>query len=159
VSELKLDDIGIMTISIDKDNRVFFGVEGQFLRQEMLKLFAGQYKIGYTPKEEQEFMLLSTFGVPADKLRTILNMSNAERNKPGIQTGIPIDSADNQLKDWIYTARQANIELNPDGEELKFALKGDAKLQYPKIKKVMDIYQAQDINTFDLVTGLRGKDY
>jgi biopolymer transport protein ExbD len=49
--------------------------------------------------------------------------------------------------------------LNPDGEELQFALKGDAKLQYPKIKKVMDIYQDQKINTFDLVTGLRGKDY
>jgi hypothetical protein len=28
------------------------------------------------------------------------------------QPGIPTDSTDNQLKDWIYNARLANIEVN-----------------------------------------------
>jgi biopolymer transport protein ExbD len=85
-------------------------------------------------------------------------MKSAERNKAGIQPGIPYDSINNQLKDWIYTARQANIEFGND-KDLNFAIKGDAKLEYPKIKKVMDILQDQKINTFDLVTGLRGKDF
>jgi hypothetical protein len=26
--------------------------------------------------------------------------------------GIPMDSADNQLKEWIYNSRRANIEVN-----------------------------------------------
>jgi biopolymer transport protein ExbD len=85
-------------------------------------------------------------------------MKSAERNKQGVQPGVPFDSINNQLKDWIYTARQANIELG-NQKDLDFAIKGDAKLEYPKIKKIMDILQDQDINTFDLVTGLRGKDY
>ena len=86
ISELKLPDVGVMTITVDKDNRVFFGVDGQFIKAEMLNLFAGQYKIGFTEAEKQQFSLLTTFGVPADKLRTILNMSNEERNKPGVQS-------------------------------------------------------------------------
>ncbi len=102
--------------------------------------------------------MIEGFGFAKEGLSQLLKMSSADRNKAGTQVGIPFDSINNQLKDWIYKARQANIEINPD-EELQFALKGDAKLQYPKIKKIMDIYQAQDINTFDLVTGLRGNDY
>ena len=63
----------------------------------------------------------------------------------------------NQLKDWIYTARQANIDVAD--KELQFAIKGDAKEEYPQIKKIMDMLQDQKINSFNLVTGLRGKDY
>jgi biopolymer transport protein ExbD len=61
------------------------------------------------------------------------------------------------LKEWIYNARIANIEV--DDKELQFAIKGDAKEEYPAIRKVMDILQDQKINTFNLVTGLRGKDF
>jgi len=160
VSELKLPDVGVMTISIDKDNRVFFGVEGQFIRQEMLKLFAGQYKIGYTPAEEQEFMNLSTFGVPAAKLRTILTMSNSDRNKPGVQEGIPIDSADNQLKDWIAQARYADkVVAAQQGKEtrgLRIAIKGDKATNYPTIKRIIQTLQDQNINKFNLITNLEG---
>jgi len=161
ISELKLPDVGVLTISVDKDNRVFFGVEGQFLRQEMLKLFAGQYKIGYTPKEEQQFMLMSTFGVPATQLRTILNMTTEQRNKPGVQTGIPIDSADNQLKDWIAQARYADKVIaaqkgeSPKG--LRIAIRGDQKTTYPTIKRIIATLQDQNINKFNFITNMEGK--
>ena len=101
---------------------------------------------------------MEEFGVPINVLNSIINMNSTDRSKPGVQSGIPLDSLDNQLKDWVYTARQANIELGKE-KELSFAIKGDAKQQYPKIKKVMDILQDQKINSFDLVTGARGKDY
>jgi len=160
ISELKLPDIGVMTITVDKDNRVFFGVEGQFLRKEMLKLFAGQYKIGYTPKEEQEFMLLSTFGVPATELRGILNLENAERNKPGLQKGIPIDSADNQLRDWIAQARYADkvvaAQKGETAKGLRIAIRGDAQTNYPTIRRVITTLQDQNINKFNLITNLEG---
>ncbi|HEX7870742.1 MAG TPA: biopolymer transporter ExbD, partial [Chryseobacterium sp.] len=31
--------------------------------------------------------------------------------------------------------------------------------QYPAIRKIMDILQDQKINSFNLVTGMRGKDF
>jgi biopolymer transport protein ExbD len=61
------------------------------------------------------------------------------------------------LSEWIRNARQANVELKQ--QDLQFAIKGDAKLEYPQIKKVMDILQDQKVNSFNLVTGLRGENF
>jgi biopolymer transport protein ExbD len=60
------------------------------------------------------------------------------------------------LADWVQKARIANIEIND--KELQIAIKGDAKEEYPAVRKVMDILQDQKINSFSLVTGLRGKE-
>ena len=84
-------------------------------------------------------------------------MKSADRNKTDLQPGVPKDSLDNQLADWIQNARIANIEVND--KELQIAIKGDAKEEYPAIRKIMDILQDQKINSFNLVTGLRGKDF
>jgi hypothetical protein len=50
-------------------------------------------------------------GVPMLNLKQIIEMDAADRSKAG-QPGVPADSLDNQLKDWIYNARLANIEVN-----------------------------------------------
>jgi biopolymer transport protein ExbD len=91
--------------------------------------------------------------VPIANLKQLIAMKTADRNKPGVQPGVPKDSLDNQLKEWIYNSRIANIKVND--KELQIAIKGDAKEEYPAIKKVMDILQEQKINNFNLVTGLR----
>ena len=95
-------------------------------------------------------------GVPVANLKQLIAMKTDERSKAG-QPGIPKDSLDNQLAEWVQNARIANIELND--KELQIAIKGDAKEEYPSIRKVMDILQDQKINSFSLVTGLRGKNF
>ena len=86
-------------------------------------------------------------------------MKPDERNRPGVQLGIPKDSLNNQLKEWIYNARIATNEDTNKERDLNIAIKGDAKEQYPVIKRVMDILQDQQINNFSLITGLKGKDF
>lgn len=83
-------------------------------------------------------------------------MKSAERTKAN-QPGVPKDSLNNQLAEWIQFARQANIDVND--KDLEIAIKGDAKEEYPSIRKVMDILQDQGVNSFSLVTGLRGTDF
>ena len=156
-SKLPENNFVMVTVGKGKEN-IFFDIKGRELRKKTLELMGNKYKVSFTDAEKEQFALMESFGVPIESLNQIIKMKSADRNKAGLQPGIPYDSINNQLKDWIYTARQANIELGND-KDLNFAIKGDAKLEYPKIKKVMDIYQDQDINTFDLVTGLRGKDF
>jgi biopolymer transport protein ExbD len=83
-------------------------------------------------------------------------MKAADRSKAN-QPGIPKDSLNNQLAEWIQNSRIANIEIND--KELQIAIKGDAREEYPSIKRVMDILQDQKINNFNLVTGLRSKNF
>jgi biopolymer transport protein ExbD len=161
--ETKLPEKGLVMITVGKSDgkeQVFLGMKDRAIRTGALDYMSQLYKIDFTEEEKQKFTITEEFGVPLEGLKQLLTLSSADRVKKGVQSGIPCDSIEskNQLKDWIQGARKANIE-NGGTEELKFAIKGDAKELYPQIKRVMDILQDQKINSFNLVTGLRGKDY
>jgi biopolymer transport protein ExbD len=153
--QTKLPESDLATITIGK-GKVFFDLKGREVRKRALQLMGDKYGVTFTQDEMDKFALMEGFGVPIQSLSQIIALKSADRNKVE-QPGVPKDSLDNQLKEWIYNSRIANIETND--KELQIAIKGDAKEEYPAIKKVMDILQDQKINSFSLVTGLRGKDF
>jgi biopolymer transport protein ExbD len=155
--QVKLPDTDLAIITIGDSGKVFFGVKAPDVRRKTLDLISEKYKMTFTEDEKTKFGLLDEFGVPINQLKVIIGMRSAERNQEGLQKGIPHDSLDNQLAEWVRAARNANAEVN--GEQLNFAIKGDAKEQYPQIKKVMDILQKQEVNKFNLVTGLRSDNF
>jgi len=153
--QTKLPESDLATITIGK-GKVFFDLKGREVRKRALELMGEKYGVTFTQDEKDKFALMEGFGVPIQSLSQIIAMKSADRNKVE-QPGVPKDSLDNQLKEWIYFSRIANIDTND--KELQIAIKGDAKEEYPAIHKVMDILQDQKINSFSLVTGLRGKDF
>ncbi len=159
--QTKLPETGLVMITVGKSEgkeQVFFGMKDRAIRSGALDYMAQKYKLTFTEDEKAQFALVDEFGVPVEGLKQLLAMKASDRVKKGVQSGIPCDSINNQLQDWIQGARKANIDEGAD-KELQFAIKGDAKELYPQIKRVMDILQDQKINSFNLVTGLRGKDY
>ncbi|MFT7335954.1 MAG: biopolymer transport protein ExbD [Porticoccaceae bacterium] len=153
--QTKLPETDLATLTVGK-GKVFFDLKGKEIRLRTLELMSEKYGVAFTDEDKKTFSLMNDFGVPMLNLKQIIEMDAADRSKAG-QPGVPADSLDNQLKDWIYNARLANIEVND--KELQVAIKGDAKEEYPAIKKVMDILQEQKINSFSLVTGLRTTDF
>jgi len=162
--QTKLPETGLVMITIGKNDgkdQVFFGMKDRDVRIGALDYMSEKYGVTFTPKEKAQFELIEEFGVPIEQLKGLLDMKAADRAKVGVQSGIPLDSIGEnrqQLQDWIQYARKANIDRGAN-KELEFAIKGDAKEKYPQIRQIMDILQNQKINTFNLVTGLRGKDY
>jgi biopolymer transport protein ExbD len=145
ISDIKLPDANIMTISIDRQDKVYFGIDGQFDREKMLEFVAGKYKVGFTPEEIKQFSLLSSFGVPVGNMRQLL----ATKDKSKIQQpGIPCDSANNELTDWIAYARYANPKL-------RITIKGDVNSSYQVVGQVIKTLQDQNINKFNLITDLK----
>jgi biopolymer transport protein ExbD len=158
--QTKLPETDLATITIGK-GKVFFDLKGREVRKRALELMGEKYGVKFTQDEKDKFALMEGFGVPIQSLSQIIAMKAVDRTKAE-QPGVPKDSLDNQLKEWIYNSRIANNEYNnsiSSSQELQIAIKGDAKEEYPAIKKVMDILQDQKINSFSLVTGLRGKDF
>lgn len=152
--QTKLPDTDLATLTVGK-GKVFFDLKGREIRRRTLEMMGQKYKLNFSDEDLTKFALMESFGVPVQNLKQILDMKSADRSKAG-QPGIPKDSLDNQLADWVQYARTANIEVND--KELQIAIKGDAKEEYPAIKKIMDILQDQKINSFSLVTGLEGKE-
>ena len=152
--QTKLPEKDLATLTIG-NGKVFFDVKGKDVRVKTLELMGAKYGVKFSQDDQNKFAVMESFGVPVQSLKQILDMKPSERKKVQ-QPGIPKDSLDNQLADWVQNARIANIELHD--KELELAIKGDAKEEYPAIRKVMDILQDQKINNFSLVTGLRGKE-
>jgi biopolymer transport protein ExbD len=153
--QTKLPETDLATLTIGK-GKVFFDLKGREIRKRTLELMAQKYGVEFTEDDKDKFALMEGFGVPIESLKSIIEMKSSERTKVN-QPGVPKDSLDNQLAQWVQNARIANIEIND--KELQIAIKGDAREEYPAIRKVMDILQDQKINSFSLVTGLRGKDF
>ena len=153
--QTKLPETDLATLTVGK-GKVFFDLKGRAIRKKTLELMGEKYGVAFSEEDKEKFALMDDFGVPLSSLKQIIDLKAADRSKAN-QPGIPSDSLDNQLQDWVRNARIANIEIND--KELQIAIKGDAKEEYPAIRKVMDILQNQKINSFSLVTGLRGKDF
>lgn len=149
ISGIKVPDKDIMTISLDKEGKVYFGIDGQPTRIAMLENVAAAKGISFTDKEKKEFSLMSNFGVPLAQMKGFLSLPNEQKSKVK-QPGIPTDSTGagptNELKEWVYNARKAN-------NNLRIALKGDNLAKFPGFKNVLSTLQAQNINKFNLITG------
>lgn len=142
----------ILTIG---QGEVFFEVAGNKIRESTLERMGKLYNMTFTPEELQRFSVVSSFGVPMSDIKKFIAMDGGDRMKKGLQRGIPMDSTDNQLKNWILSARQATQEIN--NQAMKVSIKGDSQEGYPIIKKVIDILQDQKVNKFLLVTNAEAK--
>ena len=162
--QAKLPDSNLATITVGED-KVFFGVAGKEVRKIMLAKMAEKYELTFDEEQKERFSLIDFFGVDIKVLDQLIAMSGTDRNVKGVQQGIPFDSLNNQLRDWIYNARLAqneyvvNSDLPREMGDLHIAIKGDRDTDFPIIKKVMDILQEQGKNNFFLVTGLRSEDF
>jgi biopolymer transport protein ExbD len=151
ISEKATPDKNIMTITIAKDNRVFFNVDNGpdtilHFRPKILEEMGKRYNITFTPQELRTFEKNTVpFGVNIKDFKAYLSAKDNERAK--FEKGIPIDSTDNQLALWILFSRQ----VNPSAQSL---IKGDNDVEYPLVKKVLDILQDKNVNRFSLITSL-----
>lgn len=149
VSEIKIPETNIFQIIVDKDGKVFIGMDNQEKRAELLEKISGVYNLKFNEKETKEFSLVNSFGIPVEKMQSFLNLPSETRVLQENALGIPCDSVNNQFKEWVRLAR----EVNP---KLTIAIKADMTTPYPKIKNVMNTLQDLRENRYNLITTLEG---
>ncbi len=149
VSEIKIPETNIMTILVDKTGKVYFGIDGQEKRKQLIGKMAYLYKVNLTPEEIKKYTLLELVGNPMQAMKAYLRLPADVRDLPQNNLGVPADSTNNEFKEWVKSAR----EVNPD---LRIAIKADEKTPYPVIKKVMKSLQQLNEDRYNLITKLEG---
>ncbi|NOU48318.1 MAG: biopolymer transporter ExbD [Bacteroidales bacterium] len=149
ISEIKIPETNIMTVLLDKNGKIFFGIDGQTTRRDLITRMGEKFSVSFTEEEIRQFTLIDLAGNPMGAMKTYLGMGMEQRENPDNNLGVPADSTDNQLRAWVKTAR----ELNKDA---RIAIKADEKTPYPTIKKVMKTLQQIDENRYNLITRLEG---
>ncbi|WP_270088755.1 ExbD/TolR family protein [Sphingobacterium sp. SYP-B4668] len=166
----KLPDTNLGVITIGGEGKVFFGVKEREVRKRMLERMSAKYNVQFSAEDYEKFELSEDFGVPIKNLRQLLTLESSQRVLPGVQTGIPVDSTENntnELYHWVQSARLATAEITKEKEgeknfvdpgPMKIAIKADANEKYPSVNLVIETLRNQKQNKFSFVTGLKGNE-
>lgn len=151
ISDKVSPEKNVISVYVGKDNKVYFNIDNgndstTRIRRKVLLKVAEHYKVQFTKQQVLKFENLTSFGMPVKDLpKWIDTKDQKERDK--LQTGVPIDSLNNQLEMWVLYARNEN----PNAET---AIKGDFTADYKTVKKVLDLFQKYNMNKFNLTTTL-----
>lgn len=143
VAETKLADGDLIRVSLNKDGKYYFGIVDDKNKIPILERMGQKYGLTFTDAEKAAFMKTVEVPVPIRALKQYLNLSEGQR--AATIPGIPLDSTDLQLVDWV----EQSLEHDP---AIKLAIKGDIKTQYPKVRELIKQLQERDINRFQLIT-------
>jgi biopolymer transport protein ExbD len=152
ISEKHTPDFNTMTFLLSPEGKVFLNFDNGpdtllKYRPKILTEMGKRYGIEFSETELREFEKYTiSMGVPILKMKEFLAIKDA-KGRNAFQTGIPIDSADNQLAMWILYARQVNPNIQA-------CIKGDSKTGFETVEKVLDILQDKNVNRFNLITSL-----
>lgn len=168
ISEKLLPE-NIILVTVDADGRAFFNINGKEVRLKTLERMGKQYNIQFTEEEKNRFSIMTSFGVPIEQLKEYAMKTDPERLKVK-SPGIPRDSLNNQLGDWINfgrieaarDAKRQKDEAEAKGakfnyEPLRFAIKGDGKATYQSVKEVIDVFKKKEVYRFNLITNLEAE--
>jgi biopolymer transport protein ExbD len=152
ISDKPTPDFNTFTLLLSPDDKVFINFDNGpdtllKFRPKILAEMGNRYNIQFTDAELRTFeQYKSSIGVPIENMKAFLDTKN-NNERTAMEVGIPIDSLNNQLADWILFARKVNPNINA-------CIKGDAKTGFPIVKKVLDIMQDKNVNKFNLITSL-----
>lgn len=152
-----LPDSDVILLTVDKDGRVFFSMDGQPKRRQLIEDLNTNFKLGLEDKEIRNFMVGSSVGTDFKNLKKVLDMTADERKNSKVETGIPMDSTNNELAIWIDYARSAQVATVGNANKLKYCIKADNDTPYPVIKKILDTFKEKKIQKLNLVTNLEAK--
>lgn len=169
IGEITLPDNHIM-VTIDNNGRAFFGISNVEAKSNALVKMSEKYNIKFTPEQIKKFGGLPSFGVDIKDLPRYIDASENERMNFQPQKGVPLDSINNQLKDWIANGGAEAVKIYERAKDLakqsnqpmiaekpRYAIKCDAKTKYIYVKDVVKTFTDLKIYQFNLITGLEAK--
>lgn len=144
-----------LVISVDKEGRAFIAMSIPRNRKAMLDAMGARYGSKYpqilalTDAQEKNFENVEMFGNSIQELPGVLKLK-PEEFKHLKMAGVPLDTANNQLGDWINAARTVN-------DKIPIAIKGDKTSSIKTIKRVIEVLKERDVYKYNLITTLEGK--
>ncbi|WP_143885164.1 ExbD/TolR family protein [Chryseobacterium binzhouense] len=151
ISEKILPDGSLMTINATPDGKFYFQpVDNAAERVQLLEKMGEKYNMTFDNTQKAAFQRVQAIGVPMNQLKSYLALPEDEQKDFKSPTGIPMDSVNRQLVDWV----QQSLSVNPD---YKLAVKGDVTTEYPKVKSLFEGLRDIKFLNFWLITSQEGK--
>jgi biopolymer transport protein ExbD len=138
-------------ITLTKEGKVFLMLGDETKKTAILKDVNTTKGLGLTEGEIAKLGKMSFIGMPFNKLKSMLNLS--EPLPPTKMEGIPIkDSATNEMVDWVRSITNVYAGGSQKILEDMLLLKGDGDALYPDFKNIKFALKKNNLLKFKLVT-------
>lgn len=147
-SQIKLQNV--MTISVDREGKAYFSLTETSSREMLLnRMITKHPELKLTKDQMTAFKGLDMFGFSLAEMPGVLAL-NPVQYKAYKQNGIPMDSTQCELAEWVFQARY----IDPT---MKVAIKGDKNSNIKAVKQVIwALTEKAGLNRFNLITTLSG---
>jgi biopolymer transport protein ExbD len=135
------------TVSVDKEGRIFVDMTDE-MKGDVAQQISTARGLNLTPEDIKYFKASTFVGSPLNQLNQFTRLT-PEALKSYKLVGIPADSANNELRDWINAAIQV---YKDKGVKLNFLIKGDNLAKYPAFKSVIDAFKKNEVFKYQLIT-------
>ena len=137
-------------ITMTKDGRAFLTLGDETKKQDVLDDINKVKGLNLTPAEMNKWSRARFIGMPLAQTKGLL--AQAGEPNPADMPGIPIDSANNEMVDWMRSV--TNAYAGGDQKELEkiLLIKGDNSTLYPVFKQVKEAFKKNEIYKFRIVT-------
>lgn len=149
VSTTPIEAKNSINVSIDKDGRVFLGINPDNRRAELASKLNTSAALGLTPAEIKAFASEPEIGTPFPKMKSFLGIKANDPAAKINQEGIPTDSTSGELTRWIAASK----EMFPSADDsLTIFLRVDNKSKFTVTQAVIDAFRKTNTFKFKLVT-------
>ncbi len=139
-------------ITLTKDGRTFLMLGEDAKKKEVLANINETKGLGLSPAELQKWGKQQFIGAPLNQIKGTLAL--ATEPNAATMPGIPTDSTNNEMIDWIRSVANVFAVAQVDQKELEKILlvKGDNEALYPKFKSIKEAFKKNEIYKFQIVT-------
>ncbi len=149
ISAKAVPDKSIM-VTLSKDGKTFLMLGDDTKKGAILENVNLTKGLNLSPAELTKWKKTEFFGMPFNQVKGALAIK--QEIPASKMPGIPIDSTNNELSDWIRSI--TNVYAGEDQRKLEEMLlvKGDLDVLYPAFKSVKKSFKANKIYKFRIVT-------
>ncbi len=153
ISSIQLPDKDIMLLTVDTKGRIFFAIDNKVNRKALIEDINAVKSLNLSETEKNAFAIDASIGIPLNQLKSYLaappqQHSALEASAPGIPADTNALAPNNELADWIKSARNSNPKL-------RICIKADGDASYPSVSKIIKTLEGWKIFKFNLITNLK----
>lgn len=139
-----------MIFTLTKEGKTFLTLGDETKKQEILENVNLTKNLGLSPAEISKWSKMEFVGVPFNQVKGLIALGSAPN--PAQLPGIPIDSSNNELIDWVKSI--TNVYAGTDQKALQemMLIKGDNEALYPKFKAIKQAFTKNELYKFRVIT-------
>ncbi|HTC00824.1 MAG TPA: biopolymer transporter ExbD [Ferruginibacter sp.] len=148
----KIAKTDAVLVTLTKDGKVYLSIGDNAHKNDVIDGINRIKSLNLTPDELAKLKKQDFIGEPFSKLKNSLDL--AAPIPAAEMDGIPTDSTDNELVDWIASVSDAY--RGEDISNLNLLVKGDNAAFYSSFKNIKDAFAKNEIYKFKVVTNAEG---